>query len=419
MRTNLQQLIGGATEETIIARVGESIISSIGSAESHQRVLENPDMISRTVLQRGLDAQTAFQIVSIDIADIDVGDNIGARLRADQAEADVRVARALAEQRRRGHCHRAGESGIVAENRPIWCWRRPRCRGHGPGFKKGNLARSATEWPMTQLRAVNASRSRAEPGTNWLASLISPSVAQGLIVFTACFTCTKDLKLIVRISRGLAERGYGLLRYDLTGLGNSTGDFAQSNFSSGRTDLMAAVHWVRDQYAAPAFLIGHSLGGAISLSTAQQLSSIVGVASLAAPSDTQHLAALLQRMNSAVEQTGAATVSIGGVRHTITRQLLEDLRRFQLPDQLRQLSKPVLLMHSPEDETLGFQHALRLYQYLTVRQTGDAPACPTSLICLAGANHLLTNNPADLTFVIQLLAAWLDRQLAGPHVARH
>jgi uncharacterized protein YqfA (UPF0365 family) len=100
VRTNLEQLIGGATEETIIARVGESIISSIGSAENHEAVLENPDMISRTVLDRGLDAQTAFQIVSIDIADIDVGENIGARLRADQAEADVRVARAYAEQRR-------------------------------------------------------------------------------------------------------------------------------------------------------------------------------------------------------------------------------------------------------------------------------------------------------------------------------
>lgn len=100
VRTNLEQLIGGATEETIIARVGESIISSIGSSESHQQVLENPDLISRTVLRRGLDSQTAFQIVSIDIADIDVGDNIGARLRADQAEADVRVARAFAEQRR-------------------------------------------------------------------------------------------------------------------------------------------------------------------------------------------------------------------------------------------------------------------------------------------------------------------------------
>lgn len=100
VRTNLEQLIGGATEETIIARVGESIISSIGSSESHQDVLENPNKISHRVLERGLDAQTAFQIVSIDIADIDVGDNIGARLRADQAEADVRVARAFAEQRR-------------------------------------------------------------------------------------------------------------------------------------------------------------------------------------------------------------------------------------------------------------------------------------------------------------------------------
>ncbi len=118
VRTNLEQLIGGATEETIIARVGESIISSIGSSETHQTVLENPDMISRTVLRRGLDAQTAFQIVSIDIADIDVGDNIGARLRADQAEADVRVARALAEQRRAEAIATEQENrASVAENR--------------------------------------------------------------------------------------------------------------------------------------------------------------------------------------------------------------------------------------------------------------------------------------------------------------
>ncbi|MEL7498951.1 MAG: flotillin-like protein FloA [Planctomycetota bacterium] len=100
VRTNLNQLIGGATEETIIARVGESIISSIGSSNKHQDVLENPDRISRAVLERGLDAHTAFEIVSIDIADIDVGENIGARLQADQAEADTRVAQAAAEKRR-------------------------------------------------------------------------------------------------------------------------------------------------------------------------------------------------------------------------------------------------------------------------------------------------------------------------------
>lgn len=100
VRTNLERLIGGATEETIIARVGEGIITSIGSSSTHLEVLENPDNISKAVLARGLDAQTAFQIVSIDIADIDVGENIGARLQADQAEADTRVARARAEERR-------------------------------------------------------------------------------------------------------------------------------------------------------------------------------------------------------------------------------------------------------------------------------------------------------------------------------
>jgi len=100
VRANLNQLIGGATEETIIARVGEGIVSAIGSAEAHSDVLANPDRISKAVLARRLDSQTAFEIVSIDIANVDVGDNIGARLQADQAEADTRVARAKAEGRR-------------------------------------------------------------------------------------------------------------------------------------------------------------------------------------------------------------------------------------------------------------------------------------------------------------------------------
>ncbi len=100
VRTNITQLIGGATEETIIARVGEGIVSAIGSCESHKDVLANPMLISKAVLARGLDSQTAYEIVSIDIADIDVGDNVGARLQADQAEADMRIARAHAEERR-------------------------------------------------------------------------------------------------------------------------------------------------------------------------------------------------------------------------------------------------------------------------------------------------------------------------------
>ena len=100
VRTNIERLVGGATEETIIARVGEGIVTSIGSSETHKQVLENPDMISKKVLEKGLDSGTAFEILSVDIADVDIGDNIGAKLQADQAEADKRVAQAKAEERR-------------------------------------------------------------------------------------------------------------------------------------------------------------------------------------------------------------------------------------------------------------------------------------------------------------------------------
>ncbi len=141
VRTNLDQLIGGATEETIIARVGEGIITSIGSALTHLEVLENPDRISRAVLERGLDSQTAFKIVSIDIADIDVGENIGARLQADQAEADTRVARAQAERRRAEAIAQEQEmKARVAENRAQVLLAEaevPKAMAHA--FRSGNL----------------------------------------------------------------------------------------------------------------------------------------------------------------------------------------------------------------------------------------------------------------------------------------
>ena len=118
VRTNLNQLIGGATEETVIARVGEGIVSAIGSSDTHLDVLENPTLIAHAVLAKGLDAQTAFEIVSIDIADIDVGENVGARLQADQAEADMRVARAKAEERRaKAVATEQQMKALTAENR--------------------------------------------------------------------------------------------------------------------------------------------------------------------------------------------------------------------------------------------------------------------------------------------------------------
>jgi uncharacterized protein YqfA (UPF0365 family) len=143
VRTNLGQLIGGATEETIIARVGEGIITSIGSSEDHLQVMENPDRISKAVLERGLDAHTAFEIVSIDIADIDIGENIGARLQADQAEADTRKAGALAEQRRANAIATEQEmKANVALNRALVFLAEAEVpRAMADAFRSGNLER--------------------------------------------------------------------------------------------------------------------------------------------------------------------------------------------------------------------------------------------------------------------------------------
>lgn len=230
-------------------------------------------------------------------------------------------------------------------------------------------------------------------------------------VFAHCFTCTKDLKLIVRISRGLAALGFGVLRFDSTGLGNSRGDFSQTNFASNRDDLRAAVEFVSEQFAPPQFLIGHSFGGAAGLSMAQELPSIRGVTSIAAPSDTSHLANHLERLNPDIVKENFGTVTIGGTQHTISRQMLENFRQFDLTGILSRLSKPALLMHSPEDETLGFEHVLRLYHLLTNRGPDDPDPSAVSLICLDGADHLLTRNPADLDWIVRLVAAWFERQL--------
>lgn len=146
VRTNLSQLIGGATEETIIARVGEGIITSIGSAKDHLEVMENPDRISKAVLERGLDAHTAFEIVSIDIADIDVGENIGARLQADQAEADTRKAQALAETRRADAIAREQEmrADVALKRAEVLLAEAGVPQAMAEAFRSGNLERLTT-----------------------------------------------------------------------------------------------------------------------------------------------------------------------------------------------------------------------------------------------------------------------------------
>ena len=237
---------------------------------------------------------------------------------------------------------------------------------------------------------------------------------RGMAVFAHCFTCSKDIKATVRIARALAGAGYGVLRFDFMGLGDSEGNFADSNFSTNCSDLRAAIQFVHDKYAPPSLLVGHSFGGAACLATAGQIDSVLGVVTIASPSNTHHLAALLERRNPHIAEEGRGQVAIGGRHYTITRQMLENFREFDMAQVLSQFAKPVLIFHAPGDETLRFSHALRLLQALTRGTTERAEAhhdahSLASLISLPGADHLLTNRAGDVEYVAAMIATWWQR----------
>ena len=224
-------------------------------------------------------------------------------------------------------------------------------------------------------------------------------------IFAHCFTCTKDLKAAVKISRALVELGIGVFRFDFTGLGESGGDFSRSTFEGNCDDLKAAIDFVGTLGPSPTLLIGHSLGGAASLATACDEDTIRGVCSLAAPSDTPHLAAKLRAMNPELTSRGEGEVTIGGSNFMIREPLLAGLREYRLEPRVRSLNKPVLLVHSSTDQTLAVENAFRLREWLGTW---------ASLHLLQGADHLFTTHPGDTQYVAQLIDLWAGRN--GIHV---
>lgn len=238
-----------------------------------------------------------------------------------------------------------------------------------------------------------------------------------VVLFSHCFTCNKDLKAIVRISRFLAEHGVTVLRYDMTGLGNSGGDFAETNFTTNLADLHAAARFLQQEYAPPSALMGLSFGGAASLAAAAKSNFVehacwnrlAAVATLAAPSDTQHLAELMLRMNPQIAERGTGDVSIGGRQWTITEQMIEDFRRHQLPDRISEIAVPLLVCHSPSDATVGYDQALRIVQLASTPPQEGERRPPVSLLTLDHADHLLSSDPRDLPFVAETIAAFIHR----------
>lgn len=227
-------------------------------------------------------------------------------------------------------------------------------------------------------------------------------------VFAHCFTCSKDLKAIVRVSRQLADLGILTLRFDFRGIGDSQGQFADSNFETNVGDLIAAIEWLAETNQSPGLLIGHSLGGAAAMAVAAQaastesgrLANLAALVTLAAPSCTAHLAEFLLSQNGEIDATGQGEVVIGGRAWPITTQLIESLRQRDLETEIRQIRMPHLILHSPEDKTVAWRNSQTLLQ-----QSGGL----TSLISLDGADHLLVNQKQDVTFVAQIIATWARR----------
>lgn len=222
-------------------------------------------------------------------------------------------------------------------------------------------------------------------------------------LFAHCFTCSKNYRYVRNISRALCSGGIGVFRFDFTGLGESEGEFANTNFSSNVDDLVAAAEFMGDAYAPPRMLIGHSLGGAAVLQAALRIPAATAVVTIAAPSEPGNLARRLRRVTGEIEGNGEAEVELAGRSFTIKKQLLDDLESTRMQETIRNLGRALLVCHSPADEIVGIDNAREIFR--NARH-------PKSFLSLDRADHLLSDE-ADSLYVGDVVAAWA-RKYIGP-----
>ena len=224
---------------------------------------------------------------------------------------------------------------------------------------------------------------------------------RAVALFAHCFTCGKDNKAARRISEGLKLHGIAVLRFDFTGLGASEGEFANTTFSSNVDDLVAAADHLRQTLAAPAILIGHSLGGAAVLAAAHRIAEARAVVTIGTPCDPAHVRGLLGGDLDKIRAEGEVEVKLAGRPFRIKRALLDDIAEQHLTEQIRDLHKALLVFHSPTDDTVGIENASHIF---------TAAKHPKSFISLAGADHLVSR-PGDASYVASVIAAWAERYL--------
>lgn len=223
-------------------------------------------------------------------------------------------------------------------------------------------------------------------------------------LFAHCFTCNKNLTAISNISRSLTSRGIAVLRFDFTGLGESDGDFEETNFTNNIDDLVAAATFLETEYQAPNILIGHSLGGAAAIFAANRIPSVNAVATIGAPADPSHVKHLIKTAIPEIERMGKAQIDIGGRPFVIQKQFIDNLENQGMSKELKRLKRPILILHSPQDNTVSISNAASIY---------TAAMHPKSFISLDGADHLLSRKE-DSLYAGEIIASWASRYLAMP-----
>ena len=222
-------------------------------------------------------------------------------------------------------------------------------------------------------------------------------------LFAHCFTCSKDVLAATRISQGLAELGIAMLRFDFAGLGNSAGNFADTNFSSNVDDLVAAADFLRTRFQAPSLLVGHSMGGTAVLAASHRIPESKAVVTIASPSDPQYVVTkLFAEHLDTIAKLGEARVRLAGRNFNIRQHFVDDAIGHGLHDRIATLGRALLVMHAPQDDTVDKSNASRIF---------ELARHPKSYVSLDGMDHLLTGRE-DAAYVAGLIGAWSARYIS-------
>lgn len=220
-------------------------------------------------------------------------------------------------------------------------------------------------------------------------------------LFAHCFTCSKDLKAAVNLSRALTEAGFGVLRFDFTGLGESGGEFAETTLSNDVRDLTAAARALIQRDLGPCGLLGHSLGGAASLLAAHRLKTVRSVVVVGTPASPAHVRRLLSDREPTIRREGEAIVEIAGRPFPIRASFLDELEDYDQQARVAELDRPLLVLHAVDDEVVDIEQGERIFA---------AAHQPKGFMPLLGADHLLSDRTSSLQ-AVGIVAGWFDRTL--------